>query len=166
MNPANEPQVMGSFYAQPTNVPANLPTLPQAPGGTWGQWIFPFDPSTQSYELTYAQWSAGNWQLTSNQSSYFPTYWLTYQSDGNFVMYDYYDNPLWDIGHSSANYCVGAACTFTFQGDGNLVAYQNGVAYWESETNGKGAGLRFTSTPEFDYHAVIWNSAQTPIWQK
>jgi hypothetical protein len=163
---SGELEVMGSFYTTPTNVPAALPSLPQPTANSWTQFLFPFDPSSQTYGLTYAQWSDGNFQMASNTTSLGATYWLAYQGDGNFVMYDYYDNPLWDIGKSTAGYCPGSSCTFIFQSDGNLVAYHNGVSYWASETNNVGQGLRFTSTPLYPYHAMIWNSAQAPIWQQ
>lgn len=50
--------------------------------------------------------------------------------------------------------------TLSWQGDGNLVLYNNGNALWSSHTVGKGAGLYFQS----DGNLVIRDSSGKSIW--
>ncbi|MEO8551423.1 MAG: hypothetical protein ABI678_15705 [Kofleriaceae bacterium] len=50
---------------------------------------------------------------------------------------------------------------FTYQGDGNLVLYQDGSAIWNSGTNGTSAGR---TVMEADGNLVIYDASNTPIW--
>jgi hypothetical protein len=79
-------------------------------------------------------------------------YALTYQSDGNLVLYRNRDGaPLW---HSGTNGKPGAVCTM--QSDGNLVVYDRaGKALWASGTpNNPGSRL----VVQDDGNAIIYTT--------
>ncbi len=48
-----------------------------------------------------------------------------------------------------------------YQGDGNLVLYQNGAAIWNSGTNGTSAGR---TAMQSDGNLVIYNASNVPVW--
>ena len=76
-------------------------------------------------------------ELTSGQSliSSNSQYRLTMQTDGNLVLYDESNTPLWDSGTNGQ-----AATRLVLQSDGNLVLYTSAnVAVWASNTVGSGA---------------------------
>ena len=84
--------------------------------------------------------SAGQDHLSTNQvlqaGQYIRSsngYWAVVQSDGNFVLYNDANHPLWASntnGHGGAYLAV--------QDDGNLVVYApGGAALWNTHTNGK-----------------------------
>jgi hypothetical protein len=68
--------------------------------------------------------------LAADQSLQAATARLVFQSDGNLVVYDNQNQPLWASNTSGRACSVG--CLASFQSAGNLVLYQNGVAYWAS----------------------------------
>jgi hypothetical protein len=85
--------------------------------------------------------------------------WLIMQSDGNLVLYDEYDVPLWATG------TVGyPGATAAFQGDGNLVVYWYGYPVWASNTAGRAVGGRLVLTD--DANLVIDDSSGWPVWDR
>ena len=55
----------------------------------------------------------------------------------------------------------GAACQLVFQTDGNLVAYANGVAYWNTDTGGSTGGSAVLQT---DGNLVVYDRAGVAAW--
>jgi pimeloyl-ACP methyl ester carboxylesterase len=80
---------------------------------------------------------------------------LSYQGDGNLVLYKIGVGPLWATGTTSAG-------KTRMQTDGNLVVYNAaGTPVWASQTAGNsGAYLRVQN----DGNLVIYRSNGTPIW--
>ncbi|MCC7123488.1 MAG: hypothetical protein IT178_01465 [Acidobacteria bacterium] len=98
--------------------------------------------------------------MTPNQRLYSPdrTYFLTYQDDGNLVLYnDREGRPIWASQTSGT-----AAGTLEMQGDGNLVTYApGGIPIWASSTAGNpGAFLEVRNSGLI----VIVAPNGTPIW--
>jgi hypothetical protein len=87
-------------------------------------------------------------------------YRLTYQFDGNIVLYDdRTQTPLW-----ATNTVVTAPGIFVMQSDGNLVVKDGqGVARWESGTSGY-PGAYFVLRD--DGNLVIFSAAGDPIWDR
>ena len=56
----------------------------------------------------------------------------------------------------------GAACRLVFQADGNLVAYDQGVAYWHSRTAGTAAGG--AAVMQSDGNFVVYDAAGMARW--
>ena len=85
---------------------------------------------------------------------------LTYQADGNVVLYDdRSQTPLW-----ATNTGGTPAGTFVMQSDGNLVVRDGQrVIRWESGTSGN-PGAYFVLAD--DGNLVIFNAAGTPIWDR
>jgi hypothetical protein len=87
---------------------------------------------------------------------------LTYQSDGNFVLYCY-GTALWATG--TEGYSTSPDYV-SFQYDGNLVVYETdiftNIEYpgWASGTDNRGAVLVLQG----DANLVIYNSVPQPIW--
>jgi hypothetical protein len=86
---------------------------------------------------------------------------LTYQTDGNFVLY-IGGIPKWATHTSSPVFFPVDAI---FQSDGNLVVYSNNListrAVWASHTNGKGAT---TLALQKDGNLVIYTAAGKALW--
>ena len=65
---------------------------------------------------------------------------LILQTDGNIVVYDGKNTPLWasksNVGNGDAS-----KLALKFQSDGNLVEFYNGKPVWDSKTAGKGTKL-------------------------
>ena len=82
---------------------------------------------------------------------------LTYQTDGNLVLYRWDDVPLWASGTWGTN--PGQA---VMQSDGNLVVYQSsGRPIWASGTAGfAGAYVSVQN----DGNLVIYGSSGAPLW--
>ena len=73
-------------------------------------------------EVTNTYHNAGLWM-----KDYAAADRMTFQSDGNFVIYNAAGNPLW------ATNTVGAD-TLAFHTNGNIVIYKNGVVWWSTGT--------------------------------
>jgi hypothetical protein len=63
---------------------------------------------------------------------------LSFQSDGNLVVYADNGAPLW-VSNTSGRTCAPTICRAVFQGDGNLVLLQSNVPYWSTGTGGSTA---------------------------
>jgi pimeloyl-ACP methyl ester carboxylesterase len=84
-------------------------------------------------------------------------FYLTYQSDGNLVLYATWDwHPMWSSGTFSS---PGNAA---MQGDGNFVVYSgDGTPLWNSGTPGhSGANLAVQN----DGNVVVYGPDGTPLW--
>lgn len=98
--------------------------------------------------------------LNSGQSisSQNGNYTLTYQDDGNLVLYRNFDKrPLWasNTGGKPDEVCI-------MQGDGNLVIYgPDGEAFWSTATHGH-PGSRLVVQDDGD--VVIYNTNNQRIW--
>ncbi|KAG4066458.1 hypothetical protein HA402_007094 [Bradysia odoriphaga] len=81
---------------------------------------------------------------------------FVFQEDGNAVIYDGNNKPLWNTG------TAGIGHSFVFQNDGNLVMYSRaGVPVWNSHTANKGGeNLIFQDDRNF----VIYNKAFKHLW--
>ena len=85
-------------------------------------------------------------------------YKLSYQSDGNLVVYDKSNKPIWNTKTNGKT-----PNRLVFQADGNLVLYgANNVVFWASNSNSKGGkSLRLSdqgSLSIWDQKAYIWNT--------
>jgi hypothetical protein len=133
-----------SYWASNTNGPAQLRISSSAP----------FVALTDG---TDAQWTGGNafdpFVLKAGHSIGLGNgLHLSMQTDGNLVLYDWAQNPLWATSLQSQNNAPGftgltqglacSACFMSFQADGNLVLYDPSTnynqyhAYWASNTVG------------------------------
>ena len=67
---------------------------------------------------------------------------------------------VWNSGTSGQS--CGASCSLAFQGDGNLVLYNNGSAYWASGSGGNAnATLTVSATAPY---LVITNTSGQVVW--
>lgn len=73
---------------------------------------------------------------------------LTYQLDGNLVIYDAHKRPLWASNTPGRN-CTSSTCSAKFQPDGNLVLKQGSTPYWSTRTAAEKGRLTVTSTPPY-----------------
>lgn len=91
--------------------------------------------------------------VSSNQQ-----YKLSYQSDGNLVVYDKSNKPIWNTKTNGKT-----PNRLVFQADGNLVLYgANNVVFWASNSNSKGGkSLRLSdkgSLSVSDQKVNIWET--------
>ncbi len=90
------------------------------------------------------------WKLCSK-------YRLIFQADGNLVMYDPTNKPIW-----SSNTHGKKGTHLAMQKDGNLVIYtQSNQALWSSNTHGNQNSYLAI---EADGRLIIYNAAQKAIW--
>lgn len=81
---------------------------------------------------------------------------FVFQDDGNAVIYDGNNKPLWNTG------TAGIGHNFVFQNDGNLVMYSRaGVPVWYSNTTNKGGEYLIFQD---DRNFVIYNKSYNPLW--
>ncbi|MDG2049913.1 MAG: hypothetical protein P8M78_07100 [Myxococcota bacterium] len=118
--------------------------------------------SAQSNIPPEFNWSAGQFELESEEWAQNARRKLVLQSDCNLVLYNV-DNavvagPLWQTDTSGA----GVDCRLDFQADGNLVLYDgSGSALWASGTSGtSGAVLSLQE----DGNLVVYNGVQQYLW--
>ncbi|XP_055357574.1 uncharacterized protein LOC129602555 [Paramacrobiotus metropolitanus] len=80
---------------------------------------------------------------------------LTFQSDGNLVIYDGSDRPKWNSN------TAGRGDQALFQTDGNLVIYDiSSRTVWDSQTAGRGRRLVFQD----DRNLAIYDNADNAVW--
>jgi hypothetical protein len=84
-------------------------------------------------------------------------YELTFQPDGNLVVYNPGRVPVWKSDTSGQS-----ATKLSLQPDGNLVIYARDRAIWSSNTPGN-PGARLSV--QGDGNVVLYNVYGTPIWQ-
>ena len=101
---------------------------------------------------------AGGLNLTGGQSVTASNLRLTYQGDGNLVVYTTAGSALWATG--TAGRSCSSGCAAKFQTDGNLVLTQAGTAYWSSQTVGS-KKLFVTEVAPF---VVIRDSMNAIMW--
>jgi hypothetical protein len=96
---------------------------------------------------------------------------LALGTDGNLVLYRSQGTQpprvLWE-SQTGGRSC-GPDCSAEFQGDGNLVLYQGGVAYWNSGTSGHpNAQLALSDTAPYisirDSGQVLWSGGNHLTW--
>lgn len=103
------------------------------------QWLMPGQALSESCYYRATMQTDGNLVLTSNAATRTP-YWATgtvgsggyarMQSDGNFVIYNWADNPVWAVGTWG-----NPGAWLDMQSDGNLVVYSsNNSPLWASGT--------------------------------
>lgn len=124
--------------------------------------LTPSTPSTTT-ELTpstpavpnICQWKPGQEILMGNRCDA-PDGSFVFQFDGNAVIYDSNNIPLWNTE------TAGIGHRFVFQTDGNLVMYSiRGAAVWNSQSHDRdGALLIFQQ----DRNLVIYNSDWLALW--
>jgi hypothetical protein len=84
------------------------------------------------------------------------------QWDGNLVIYDANNKPLW--GHNTSTVGSVPPYRLKMQGDGNLVLYDSkNTPIWASNTNGHGTGP-YKATMQDDCNFVIYDSKGSAIW--
>lgn len=101
-----------------------------------------------------------NQTLTSNQSlaSSSGNYRLTYQSDGNLVVYNSVDVATWNSGTGGKG--VGR---LVMQSDGNLVIYNASNQWlWQTVTGGTGSNNRLVM--QTDGNLVLYTSSNVALW--
>lgn len=79
-------------------------------------------------------------------------YKLIFQRDGNLVLYNPQNQPLWATGTN--------ADRFSVQADGNMVLYQQNRPIWATNTSGNGVFLALQT----DGNLVVYNSNSRPLW--
>ena len=84
-------------------------------------------------------------------------YKLSYQSDGNLVVYDKSNKPIWNTKTNGKT-----PNRLVFQADGNLVLYgANNVVFWASNSNSKGGkSLRLS-----DQGSLSVSDQKVNIWE-
>lgn len=83
-------------------------------------------------------------------------YLVAFQGDGNLVVYNAANDPLWDSGTGNKG-----ATRFVFQKDGNAVVYNNNDPLWEAGIrNQDGARLALQE----DGNIVIYKSDNSVLW--
>ena len=110
--------------------------------------------------------SAGQDHLSTNQvlqaGQYIRSsngYWAVVQSDGNFVLYNAANRPLW----ASNTVGTGAHNWLAMQSDGNLVLYnQANRPVWANNRNGSGTANWLAV--QTDGNLVEYTSANHPVW--
>jgi hypothetical protein len=82
-------------------------------------------------------------------------------SDSNIVVYAS-GTPEWYAGTPYHSCAAPNTCLLTFQTDGNLVRYVNGVATWNTRTGGGiGHTMVISNVPPY---LVIYNTARVAVW--
>lgn len=84
----------------------------------------------------------GNSSLRSNESVQIPAGRISYQMDGNLVIYSANNQILWA---TNTNRNCGASCVAIFQNDGNIVLKDGNDIYWASYTGGHPGALLIVS---------------------
>ena len=117
-----------TFILQPSNTPfislwAGVDTYFQGDGNLVTSVLSHLKLSPYSYSFIHSRTLPMTNKLTQN--SYDP-------------------NAIWSSGTGGHN-CGTSTCRLAWQGDGNFVIYINGVAVWNTGTEGKGELLTFTS---------------------
>lgn len=98
-------------------------------------------------------------RLTSNQylQSSNGNYRFILQSDGNVVLYNASNRPLW-----ASNTVGKGGVTLNLQGDGNLVLRNTGgSSVWSTGTHGKGANR---AVMQNDANVVLLTSSNAQVW--
>jgi len=78
------------------------------------------------------------------------------QSDGNLVVYDQDDKPIW-----ASNTNGKGQGHLVYQSDGNLVLYHGSTPLWASNTNGRSTGRLDMQN---DGNLVIYDGENRPVW--
>jgi hypothetical protein len=91
---------------------------------------------------------AGNLNMPAGTLRFAGPFNLAYQTDGNLVIYNAASVPVW-ASNTSGRACSAATCSAVFQADGNFVLYQNGAAYWATQTAAPNGTLLVSSAAPF-----------------
>ncbi|NEQ66364.1 MAG: hypothetical protein F6K21_12840 [Symploca sp. SIO2D2] len=78
---------------------------------------------------------------------------LSFQNDGNLVLYDRSGRVLWATGTNADLLAV--------QSDGNVVLYERGAPVWATNTEGNPGALFAIQT---DGNVVVYTNSGTPIF--
>jgi murein DD-endopeptidase MepM/ murein hydrolase activator NlpD len=82
-------------------------------------------------------------------------YRLSFQSDGNLVLYNSSKEPIWATGTDGSN-----ADVLAVQSDGNVVLYGQGRALWATNTDRAGSVFAIQS----DGNIVVYNRNRQPVF--
>lgn len=108
-------------------------------------------PRGNIYVQPHVEFNKGKEWLT------FTKYLFTFQRDGNLVLYNPQNKPIWDSQTYGKN-----ASFLAMQSDGNLVIYdKNSQPIWASNTHGNPGSVLAIQD---DGNIVIYNSQEAPIW--
>jgi hypothetical protein len=141
-----------------------------------GVCIMQGDGNLVIYAPTGAQpiWDSGTWQHPGGS--------LVMQDDGNVVIYRPDGTAVWAtntwrptgptalgndmqpgevLSHGNAITSTSGRYTFVYQGDGNLVLYDNGTALWASNTPGQPVGVCIM---QGDGNLVIYAPGGAAVW--
>ena len=103
----------------------------------------------------------GNTGLTIQPGTEWNTcdgYRLSFQLDGNFVLYNPFGVPLWS---SNTWFPNDPADTLTVQADGNVVIYRRGTSLWSTNTSGNtNAIFAFQKNGEL----TLYTESFQPLW--
>lgn len=115
--------------------------------------------------LFNARISSGQLSLGIGELVLLSKAYLTLQSDGKLAVIEGSASrpgkTLWTSSNISRD-CSQRSCSAVFQSDGNLVLYEEGIAYWQSMTNNQGKTLVFSDTFPF---LEIEDSSNRVIWK-
>lgn len=101
--------------------------------------------------------------LKAGYSAWFHGGRITYDGNGDLGVYGSDGSLLWS-SQTAIGGCSPSNCVAVFQGDGNLVLYRSGWAYWASNTNWSTVShLKITAQPPYlSIHRqngdVLWNA--------
>lgn len=132
------------------------------------------DVSTMTYEPTTMMWTKDSGFHMSaipgggytNRIDLANSY-LWYQPNGDLVLYNHFNHPLWHSGTVLPNDCTNQGhCRAIFQSQGNFVLYDfrlNPAYYYHINTIGTGEYLYIGNRPAY-YHFGIQNSSHQWVW--
>ncbi|MEY4616846.1 MAG: hypothetical protein RJB66_1806 [Pseudomonadota bacterium] len=153
--PTTTPQPTATATATPT--PSATPTPNPTPGGSNNP------PPSSSPLMSSLQYAKGSLSLTQSQSIETKNLIFVMQADGNLVLYRKSNQqPLW--ASNTTTRCVVKPCWVQFQGDGNLVIYQNdGKAIAASHTVGAN---KFELTDEAPHLRILGGPYDFLWWSR
>ncbi|MFF4526357.1 mannose-binding protein [Streptomyces bluensis] len=151
--PATKPKAAGTPSAESSREPESRKSTPDRVEPAGSKTVV---EKSKSSKWTTKTVSAGS-QLVSGQSWWTNRIRMTMQGDGNLVVYNEDNDPIWAAGVFGENHKV------RFQKDGNLVVYTaDDRPVWASQTNGhEGAKLVLRTDGKVavvDGNTTIWST--------
>ncbi len=74
---------------------------------------------------------------------------MTYQADGNLVIYDTTGQPLWASGTGGGATCSPTSCFATFKTDGTFTLSRNGIVYFSTAGGNGNSRLNIGASPPY-----------------
>jgi outer membrane protein assembly factor BamB len=112
--------------------------------------------------MPLSSYPAGSFALKSGMTLNFQMARLSFQEDGNLVLYDHQNRPVWAT--NTKEDCRAQICTAKFQGDGNFVFYKYNVPFWAISPTGRASKLVIGH--DFPYIQIISSISGARLWAK